>query len=166
MDRTGPTFAGRPDWEGVVGAPPTAESYRAALSGKDVFIYCGHSTGERYFRGHEMPSMRRCAVTFLMGCSSGRLTDAGDFGAEGMPIWYVLAGCPVLVANLWDVTDRDIDKFSGALLEAWLPEDGSAAADREGEQGLPPLQLARETCKLKFANGAAPVCYGIPVCVS
>ena len=34
---------------------------------------------------------------------------------EGMPLSYLLAGCPALVANLWDVTDRDIDKFRCGL---------------------------------------------------
>ncbi|EPZ31243.1 hypothetical protein O9G_000888 [Rozella allomycis CSF55] len=25
------------------------------------------------------------------------------------------------------------------------------------------VQMARRSCKLKFLNGAAPVCYGVPV---
>lgn len=29
------------------------------------------------------------------------------------------------MANLWDVTDRDIDRFARAVLEAWLPPTGS-----------------------------------------
>lgn len=159
-----PSFVGRAQWEGIIGERPTAQSWRAGLCSKDVFIYCGHGTGERYFRGREMPSMERCAVTFLMGCSSGKMTNVGDFGAEGMPLWYILSGCPALVANLWDVTDRDIDKFSAVLLETWLPDGSIPAADGyQDSHALPPLSQAREACKLKFVNGAAPVCYGIPV---
>jgi hypothetical protein len=183
-----PEFVGRTAWEGVVAERPTADDFRNGLSGKDVFVYCGHSTGERYFRGHEMPKMERCAVTLLMGCSSGKLTHVGDFGVEGMPLWYTLAGCPALVANLWDVTDRDIDKFCASLLESWLPgklpapSNGGGkkkpAKKRGGKVGarasdcsdndeeltsLPPLAQARGACKLKFLNGAAPVCYGVPV---
>lgn len=30
------------------------------------------------------------------------------------------------MANLWDVTDRDIDRFSQALLSAWLDKAGAA----------------------------------------
>jgi len=29
-------------------------------------------------------------------------------------------GCPAVVSNLWDVTDRDIDRFCEALLGTWL----------------------------------------------
>lgn len=45
---------------------------------------------------------------------------------------YMLAGAPVSVANLWDVTDKDIDRFSMRLLEQWLTGGGD---DDEEEQG-------------------------------
>lgn len=41
----------------------------------------------------------------------------GDFDRTGTPNNYMLAGCPALVANLWDVTDRDIDKFAQAVFD-------------------------------------------------
>ena len=60
----------------------------------DAFVLAGHSTGERYFRGSELAQISRCAVTMLMGCSSGKLRCVGDYGVEGMPLSYMLAGCP------------------------------------------------------------------------
>ena len=150
-------------WEGMAGTPPTSDQYKSGLQSKDLFIYCGHSTGERYLRGSELAKLNRCAVTMLMGCSSGKLRAAGDFGVEGMPLSYLLAGCPALVANLWDVTDKDIDKFSTTLLESWV--DGKGAKD-DGEivaRSLPEeLPEARQACKFLYLNGAAPVCYGVP----
>lgn len=47
------------------------------------------------------------------------LTEAGEFEPYGTPINYIQGGCPALVANLWDVTDKDIDKFSFGALTAW-----------------------------------------------
>ena len=38
---------------------------------------------------------------------------------------YMLAGCPTVVANLWDVTDRDLDRFSKALFTLWGLDDSS-----------------------------------------
>jgi hypothetical protein len=38
------------------------------------------------------------------------------------------AGCPAVVANLWDVTDRDIDRFGLALLRAWRSVTAQQAA--------------------------------------
>ena len=90
-----------------------------------------------------------------------------------MPLAYLLAGCPALVANLWDVTDRDIDKFSTALIDSWV--DGNLNLEEEnhkenGDNGpvkssslASELPRAREACKLRFLNGASPVCYGVPV---
>ncbi|KAJ8454405.1 hypothetical protein ONZ45_g19322 [Pleurotus djamor] len=41
----------------------------------------------------------------------------GDYDRIGTPYNYILAGSPCLVANLWDVTDRDIDKFSQEVFD-------------------------------------------------
>ncbi|CAB79252.1 putative protein [Arabidopsis thaliana] len=38
-------------------------------------------------------------------------------------------GSPAIVATLWDVTDRDIDRFGKALLEAWLQERSDSSSE-------------------------------------
>ena len=81
-------------------------------------------------------------------------------------------GCPVAVANLWDVTDRDIDRFSQGVLSRWLGEEAeqiSAEQPSEVEQSVcVSLSVAssRGACRLSSLIGAAPVCYGIPVVVN
>jgi hypothetical protein len=57
-------------------------------------------------------------AALLMGCSSARLAGAEGAGhaAVGPVATYVARGCPCAVANLWDVTDRDIDRFTERLL--------------------------------------------------
>ena len=79
-----------------------------------------------------------------------------NWDAEGIALAYLQGGCAALVCNLWDVTDGDIDRFCGALLQQWLldkPELSLAAA----------IPAARQACRLKYLTGAAPVCYGVPV---
>jgi separase len=44
--------------------------------------------------------------------SSGAVRARGRFGAEGSAFAYLVAGCPAVVGNLWDVTDGDIDRFA------------------------------------------------------
>lgn len=68
------------------------------------------------------------------------------------------AGCPAAIANLWDVTDRDIDRFSQSLLDCWTrqADDGSAA------ELVGTIASSRGACRLPFLTGAAPVCFGIP----
>ena len=62
---------------------------------------------------------------------------------------------PAIVANLWDVTDKDIDRFSDSLLKKWLQQDTHLSlADV--------LSLSRQACKLKYLIGASPVLYGLP----
>ncbi|CAM9350154.1 unnamed protein product [Ectocarpus sp. 13 AM-2016] len=100
-----------------------------------------------------------------MGCSSGRLKGYGDFEPMGMATSYLAGGSPAVVANLWDVTDKDIDRFSVALFDAFV---GKAEAS-DGGRGKPAKTLAhavaqsRAECKMPFIIGYAPVCYGIPM---
>ena len=75
------------------------------------------------------------------------------------------------VANLWDVTDRDIDRFSQGVLSKWMNTDDEASTAQHSANkksdcvGLSVLR-SREACRLSTLIGAAPVCYGIPVCIS
>lgn len=63
---------------------------------------------------------------------------------------------PFVLGNLWDVTDRDIDRFTKALLEAWF-------AAGSGAPLLAYMGSSRQATHLKHLIGAAPVVYGLPV---
>ena len=58
-----------------------------------------------------------------MGCSSGTLQCKGSYAPRGAPLSYLFAGSPAIVANLWDVSDKDIDRFSKTLLNSWLHDN-------------------------------------------
>lgn len=76
-------------------------------------------------------------------------------GEESKPLFPC---SPFVLGNLWDVTDRDMDRYAQALLEGWL----------RGGSGAPLLDYmaqARQAPKLKYLIGAAPVAYGLPVCL-
>ncbi|CAM9174332.1 unnamed protein product, partial [Ectocarpus sp. 8 AP-2014] len=164
----GPVFQGlgrRLGWSGVEGEAPTEETMAKTLQEVDVFAYCGHGAGELLVGRDTVAGLARCPVAVLMGCSSGRLKGYGDFEPMGMATSYLAGGSPAVVANLWDVTDKDIDRFSVALLEAFVGKGG--ASDRG--RGKPANTLAhavaqsRAECKMPFIIGYAPVCYGIPM---
>ena len=134
--------------------------------------YFGHGGAEQYARSHKIRHLPRCAATMLWGCSSGSLRDMGEFDRVGTPNNYLLAGCPTLVANLWDVTDRDIDKFAVSVFDKL----GLGTEDVKKWNGIPALRRpedtltsvvtavaqSRDSCKLKYLTGAAVVVYGIP----
>lgn len=136
--------------------------------------YFGHGGGEQYARSHKIRHLPRCAATMLWGCSSGALREMGEFDRVGTPYNYMVAGwwvlgltcdpgltacSPTLVANLWDVTDRDIDKFTqGVFDRLGLGSEGV----REGTSVVAAVARSREVCKLRYLTGAAPVVYGIP----
>ncbi|RKO91964.1 peptidase family C50-domain-containing protein [Blyttiomyces helicus] len=162
----------RQGWTGITARAPSESEFSDALTNKDIFLYFGHGGGEQFIRGHRVRQLERCAVTLLMGCSSGTLRPSGEFDPYGTALNYIMAGCPALVANLWDVTDRDIDRFSHRLFRLWglcPPEDGESCAPQTGcDDGAGPSLVqavaeAREACTLKFLIGAAPVVYGVPV---
>ncbi|KAF8212071.1 peptidase family C50-domain-containing protein [Mycena galopus ATCC 62051] len=153
-------------WQSVVGQAPTEHQFLDALRKKDLVVYFGHGGAEQYLRSHKIRNLPRCAATMLWGCSSGTLREMGDFDRVGTPYNYMLAGCPTLVANLWDVTDRDIDIFSQSVFDKLkLTVDGvrSWEVAREGQTSLvAAVAQSRTSCKLKYLTGAAPVVYGIP----
>ncbi|KAA1090974.1 hypothetical protein PGT21_019603 [Puccinia graminis f. sp. tritici] len=155
----------RPSWSGIKARPPSSEEVKQALLSADLMLYFGHGGAEQYVRSQSIKQLPRCAVTMLWGCSSGMLHDQGDFDPTGTPYAYMLAGCPALLANLWDVTDKDIDKLAldlfvktGLQSDQQGPDESSSPMTLTGA-----LASARSSCQLKYLNGAAPIIYGIPV---
>lgn len=90
-----------------------------------------------------------------MGCSSAHLHPMGAFEPTGACLSYLASGSPALVGNLWDVTDKDIDRFTASLV--------GHLTKRPGASLLEALAASRVVCKLRNLTGSAPVCYGIPV---
>ncbi|KAJ6000051.1 Peptidase C50 separase [Penicillium waksmanii] len=165
-------LSGQKSWVGITKREPSEEEFRTSLENKDLFLYFGHGSGAQYIRGRTVKRLTKCAVAFLMGCSSGSLTEAGEYEPYGTPMNYLQAGSPALVATLWDVTDKDIDRFSTSAFETWglLGKgkqgslSGAGAGADDGEVGLDTaIAGARRSCVLKYLNGAAPVVYGVPV---
>jgi separase len=157
-------------WMGMTNREPSEDEFRACLETKDLFLYFGHGSGAQYIRGRTVKRLTKCAVAFLMGCSSGTLTEAGEYEPYGTPMNYLQAGSPALVATLWDVTDKDIDRFATSTFDTWglVEKKGksSSSSARRGDDaaGLDAAVAgARASCVLKYLNGAAPVVYGVPV---
>ncbi|WOL20055.1 hypothetical protein Cni_G28857 [Canna indica] len=111
------------EWEGRAGNIPTTEELILALQKRDLFLYFGHGSGTQYISEREIKKLDHCAAPLLMGCSSGSLERMGCYDPQGAPLSYLLAGSPCVIANLWDVTDKDIDRFGKALLKSWLDND-------------------------------------------
>ncbi|GME37586.1 Peptidase C50 separase [Neofusicoccum parvum] len=59
------------------------------------------------------------ATSLLFGCSSAHVTDNGAFEPSGMLCAYLTAGVPAVLGMLWDVTDKDCDRFAVATLQRW-----------------------------------------------
>ncbi|XP_033624191.1 separin-like [Asterias rubens] len=148
------------NWKGVVARPPTKDEYKSALTDHQLFVFCGHGNGREFLTGDDIQRLNCRATSLLIGCSSGRLHVTGAQEASGMVLNYLVAECPCLVANLWDVTDRDIDRFLEHLLRSWLAGDQST--DRQRSL-LDYMSEARKACKLQYLIGASPVVYGLPV---
>ena len=101
----------------------------------------------------------------LWGCSSGALVRHGDHDPMGASIAYLLSGAPWVIGNLWDVTDRDIDRLSVSCMEKVFDELATGVSSEQCGRLNVSLSLcdSREVCKLKSAVGSAAVMYGYPV---
>ncbi|XP_063035276.1 separin, partial [Melospiza melodia melodia] len=149
-------FESEPGWRGVSGAAPTPQQLQEALGERDLYIYAGHGAGARLLDGQSLARLPCRAVALLFGCSSAALAPRGTLEPSGPVLKFVLAGCPLVLGNLWDVTDRDLDRLAQALLRGWL-------GGGPGTPLLGQLAQARQAPRLKSLIGAAPVAYGLPV---
>ncbi|KAI1777823.1 peptidase family C50-domain-containing protein [Hypoxylon cercidicola] len=184
-----------PTWNSIEMREPTEPEFEKALADRDLLLYFGHGSGAQYVRGRTIRKMDKCrAVALLMGCSSASLADVGRFECHG-PVWnYMLAGSPAVVGTLWDVTDRDIDRFAGRVFEEWglmprgtFAEDagasakgkkavarggdttkgGDAAGGAEKQTSLVEAVVkARDACRFRYLTAAAVCVYGIPVYIN
>lgn len=134
------------------------------LASSRAYVYAGHGAGERLVPPAKLASLPTSPCpAMLLGCASGRLQLRRGplFPLSRIPRSpdavlpaLMRAGCPAAAAVLWDVTDRDLDAVSAALMEAVAGASGvldvrAAAA----------LRRARERCTLPLANGAAVVLF-------
>jgi len=191
------------DWTHISSRPPTETEFSTALGTRDLLLYFGHGSGAQFVRqksvrklypGKQTPGSVKpgCATSFLFGCSSVHLTENGVYEPSGMLQSYLTAGAPAVVGMLWDVTDKDCDRFAVRCGELWglwpeveeeevkpakTPRKGAkgkgkakqnvSEGERKGDcrRGLgldEAVRDARQACYLKYLNGAAAVVYGIP----
>ena len=170
-------------WNGIIGVAPNESQFKKALTEYELFIYTGHGSGSQYYPSDDVQKLRVQACSILMGCSSGNQYVMGDFEPYGTVLAYILAGCPCIVGNLWDVTDRDIDRLTEQFLDSWLKANDTTTTTTNGEKSESGathanravsllgdqnsicyhLNKARSACKMNYLNGSAPIVFGLPV---
>lgn len=157
-------------WSGTFGASPDVDTYcNTMLPHSDMIVYCGHGSSEAFFSRKKVAESNINSAVVLMGCSSGKLRDEGRFDPHGMVHAYLMGGAPMVIANLWDVTDKDIDRFCIDLLERMLGKSGETNGEWNEDTAvdvLASMNSARNVCEMKWMIGAAPICYGVPLHVT
>ena len=108
-----------PEWKHIAARFPTQDEFSDALTSSDLLLYFGHGSGAQYLPNSVLRKSDVRAVTWLMGCSSGAITENGEFEPHGTVLSYLMAGAPAVLATLWDVTDKDCDRFSLKCGEMW-----------------------------------------------
>lgn len=181
------------NYKSVIGTPPTEPQFSSLLRDSDILLYIGHGSGAQYIRPRTIRALPSCAVSFLFGCSSAKMTTHGAFESTGMPRAYMLGHAPAVVGCLWDVTDREIDRVAVQTMVSWglidggegkvqdvLRRSGRKGTDKgkkkevsgrdlsRGEAGgkktlIEAVKGGREACVLRYLCGAAVVVYGVPV---
>ncbi|KAM0712741.1 hypothetical protein Q7P35_000188 [Cladosporium inversicolor] len=125
-------------WSSIINRAPSEEDFKSTLENSALTLYFGHGAGSQYIRPRTIKKLERCSeVVWLMGCSSGAVTEYGELEPQAVPLAYLNAGmkkspssspeaepsqsgkCLSIVATLWDVTDKDIDRFSLTIGEEW-----------------------------------------------
>jgi separase len=152
-------------WDGIVGKIPEDYGVIQKVRQSNLFLYFGHGGAEKYIKSNELRNngMKKLPCALLFGCSSGYLKEVGQFDPYGTVYDYIAGGSPSVLVNLWNVTDKDLDRFTLGLFHNWglLRMEGKKV---EAPKNLAEsLMCARDECKLRYLTGCAPVLYGIPV---
>ncbi|KAF2022052.1 hypothetical protein BU24DRAFT_384489 [Aaosphaeria arxii CBS 175.79] len=130
-------------WAHINNRGPSEQEFEAALKQKELVLYFGHGSGAQYVRsksvrrlytGHDADTPA-CATTFLFGCSSVHLSENGIYEPSGMLASYLTAGAPAVVGMLWDVTDKDCDRFAIKAGECWGLWQEKSEAEEAAESG-------------------------------
>ncbi|KAK9825057.1 hypothetical protein WJX74_004795 [Apatococcus lobatus] len=108
----------QPSWQGDIGQSVSSDGLAAWLQTQQQFLYFGHGAGDQYLPSKQLRRLHSGCACLLAGCSSGHLAPQGSYSSAGPILAYLLAGCPAVVGSLWDVTDRDLDRFC-------VPEPGA-----------------------------------------
>lgn len=165
-----PRFKDLDGWDGLIGKIPSDCDILKAFDEKNLYIYAGHGGGEQYVKSRHIKKRDYIPPSLLLGCSSGSLKGGGSIHQYGTAYNYINGGCPMLLVNLWDVTDKDIDLFTISALTKWgFFVDYNSLDPFDISANNPTISLsvaeARDVCKLKYLNGAAPIVYGLPLCL-
>jgi hypothetical protein len=101
--------------------------------------------------------------------------------SECSAVSYLYGGSPCVTACLWDVTDKDIDRVTGAILLRAVGDSSAASSssiqkattmkmpsddDKQmviGRGLAASVTALRSSCKLPYLTGAALVVYGMPI---
>ncbi|XP_049878893.1 uncharacterized protein LOC126375866 [Pectinophora gossypiella] len=120
-------------WSGHIGEPPPPADFINYLTQADIFLYCGHGDGCRFANGGgagagvEGAAGTR-AVTILSGCGSVRLVQPAPRAAPNAAHHHLhIAGCPMVVGMLWEVTDLEVDKVVSTLVSLYVPSTAVTA---------------------------------------
>ncbi|PSK33825.1 hypothetical protein C7M61_005170 [Candidozyma pseudohaemuli] len=157
-------FASMARSNGIAGQTPNEEELFHNLFRTDLFVYAGHGGGEQYMRMNQLLKKSigenlNLPPAILMGCSSGASQKHGRLEPSSNIMVWLLCGSPMIVSNLWDITDKDIDAFSSDVLERW----GLIGNLKERSDIASAVAKSRDTCVLKYLNGAAPIVHGLPI---
>lgn len=152
---------------GLFGCQPEENELLLEIFNSKLYIYLGHGGGEQYYRSSTMlkshfGSCHDLPPAILMGCSSGAYEENGELEPTSNVFNWLICGSPMVVTNLWDITDKDIDNFSQAVFTKWgllpLPDNGKC------EENISlAVMSSRSACTLRYLNGAAPVLHGLPL---
>ncbi|KAM3177902.1 hypothetical protein ACTXT7_003632 [Hymenolepis weldensis] len=161
-----------PKWSGIYGRMPQPKEVVEGFVQKDLFVYLGHGNGSKCLMPTFDEGVNSKAVAFIIGCSSGRPRIEGRHEAYASVFNHLISGAPTAVTLMWDVTDKDIDRFTQSFLDNWIrskeseeDENGDKENDEEDSSRLTmtwKIFKSTKVCKLQSLVGKSVIVYGLP----
>ncbi|CAH1641316.1 unnamed protein product [Spodoptera littoralis] len=117
-----------PNWKGHVGEAPSPTDFISHISEADILRARRRlpAGGRRGARGGVEGAAGGAggALVLLAGCGSVRLARAAPRSPPAAAQHHLhIAGCPMVIGMLWEVTDLEVDKVISTLVSLYVPSD-------------------------------------------
>ena len=170
----------KPVFDGMIHSEPSIDTMKSELERDcNLYVYCGHGAGSKYYPSYfvreKVRSLNKC-VAMLMGCCSGAVSSLSPFlDPTAVPLDFLLAGSPAVVATLWKVSDNEIDLFTISMIEQIctmgpgyvngneLAENASKYLDGRKRTLSEVVKACKNVVKLPVCTGCSPIVFGLPV---
>ena len=110
-------------WKGIFGQKPSnEEQFYTDLKKSEMLLYWGHGIGLDIYSPLRLSRNKIKSGWLMFGCQSASNKYNGLLEMSNYFNYFFISGWPFFAGWLWDVIDKDIDKYTLSFMKTWFLE--------------------------------------------